>query len=317
VTGSYEVAEPYEVTEPYVLAVDFGGTKANIAAVDGAGRTLAAQRLPMLPERGAEQALVRTLDAARALIAEVGADRLGAAGVASPGIVHRDGVLLAPNVPGWSGLRLQDRFEEALGVATVCATDVKAATLAEARWGQLRGVPTGMHLNIGTGIAVGVLVGGSVLTGAHGAAGEIGYNLRRVDGHSGPHEGRAPLEEWSGGRAIGERGRSIGGDGSAASVFGKARTDPTARAFLTETLGELGLHLANAAILVDPARITVGGGMVESAEQVLPPLAEVLRRAVPFPPELVVARFAQDGALVGAAALAWDSLRDGEPLAVP
>jgi hypothetical protein len=34
---------------------------------------------------------------------------------------------------------------------------------------------------------------------------------------------------------------------------------------------------------------------------------------VPFPPELVVARFAQDGALVGAAALAADFVRRGEP----
>ncbi|HEY2095112.1 MAG TPA: ROK family protein [Pseudonocardia sp.] len=295
----------------YVLAVDFGGTKAHIAAIDGAGRTLAAERLPMHSERGAEQALVRTLDAARALIAGVGAERLSAAGVASPGIVRRDGVLLAPNVPGWSGLRLQDRFEAALGVPTVCATDVKAATLAEARWGRLRDLSFGMHVNLGTGLAVGVVAGGGVLTGAHGSAGEIGYNLRRVDDEAGPLAGRAPLEERVGGRAIGLRGRAVGGHGDAESVFTLAETDPAARAFLAETLGELAVHLANAAILIDPERITVGGGLVGSADRVLPVLAEMLDRAVPFPPELVVARFAQDGALVGAAALAWDALRDG------
>jgi glucokinase len=299
------------VTEHYVLAVDFGGTKAHIAAVDASGRTLASERLAMHSDRGAEQALLRTLDAARALIDEVGPDRLRAAGVASPGIVRRDGVLLAPNVPGWSRLRLQDRFEAALGVPAVCATDVKAATLAEARWGRLRGVSFGVHLNLGTGLAVGVLAGGDVLTGAHGSAGEIGYNLRRVDDQAGPHAGRAPLEEWAGGRAIGLRGRALGGDGEAASVFALARTQPAAREFLAETFGELAVHLANAAILIDPERITVGGGLVESADAVLPLLTEVLQRAVPFPPELVVARFAQDGALVGAAALAWDALRDG------
>lgn len=290
----------------YVLAVDFGGTKASIALVDAAGEVLASDRLAILAEHGAGQAVDRTLDVARTLIAGLGADGLQAAGVASPGIVLPDRILLAPNVPGWSDLRLQERFEQALGVPALCATDVKAATLAEARWGHLQGLQTGMYLNLGTGIAVGVLVAGKVLAGAHGAAGEIGYNLVSADEPAGPHDGRAPLEERVGGRAVGERGRLVGGTGDAASVFALARHDPAARAFVEETLGELAVHVANAAILVDPERITVAGGMVEAADVVLPALAAVLKRAVPFPPELVVARFAQDGPLVGAAALAWE-----------
>ncbi|WP_028922699.1 ROK family protein [Pseudonocardia acaciae] len=296
------------MTERFVLAVDFGGTKASVAAMDAAGRTLAAERLAMHPERGAEQALVRTLDTAKALIADAGADRLAAAGVASPGIVRPDGVLLAPNVPGWSRLRLQERFESALGVPALCATDVKAATLAEARWGLLRGVHTGLHLNLGTGIAVGVLVDGAVLTGAHGAAGEIGYNVVDPGDRLGPHQGHAPLEERVGGGGLGRRGRAYGGDGDAASVFALAATDPAMRAFLDETLDELAVHVTNTAILVDPERITVGGGLAESSDVVLPALARLLNRAAPFPPELMLARFAQDGALVGAAALAWDAL---------
>lgn len=292
----------------YVLAVDFGGTKASVALVDAAGAVLASERLAINAEQGAEQAVVRTLEVAGRLIAAQGGERLRAAGVASPGIVLPDRILLAPNVPGWSQLRLQERFEHAVGVPALCATDVKAATLAEARWGHLKGVQTGMYLNLGTGIAVGVLVEGKVLAGAHGAAGEIGYNLGSADEPAGPHDGRAPLEERVGGRAIGERGRRVGGSGDAASVFALATRDPAAQAFVEETLGELAVHVANAAILVDPERITVAGGMVEAADVVLPALEAVLKRAVPFPPDLVVARFAQDGPLVGAAALAWESI---------
>jgi hypothetical protein len=44
---------------------------------------------------------------------------------------------------------------------------------------------------------------------------------------------------------------------------------------------------------------------------VLPALKAVLDRAVPFPPELMIARFAQNGPLVGAAALAWDAVTAG------
>lgn len=295
------------MTNEYVLAVDFGGSKAGLAIVDASGTVLAGDRLPIHAERGAEQAVARTIEVARTLIADIGEAALLGSGVASPGIVLRDRVLLAPNVPGWSRLHLQELFENALGVPATCATDVKAAALAEARWGHLHGVQTGMHVNLGTGLALAVVVDGSVLTGAHGAAGEFGYNLRLADDHAAPHDDRAPLEERVGGGAIGTRGRAVGGTGDAASVFALARTDSSARAFLDDALEELAVHIANAATLIDPARITVGGGMVGSADVVLPALKAVVDRAVPFPPELVTARFAQDGPLVGAAALAWDA----------
>jgi glucokinase len=293
------------VTTDYVLAVDFGGTKATVAAVDAAGARLAEVRLPMLADRGAEQAVTRALDTAAGVVAAL-PGALRAAGVASPGVVLEDRILLAPNVPGWTELRLGERFSAALGVPTVCATDVKAATLAEARWGNLRGVHSGMHLNLGTGIAVGVLAFGRVLTGAHGAAGEIGYNLRSPGGQLGPHDGHAPLEQVVGGGAIGTRGRAVGGTGDAVSVFRLAESEPAARAFLDETLDELAVHVANAAILLDPSRITVGGGLIRSADLIMPVLDRMLKRAVPFPPELMLAHFAQDGPLTGAAALAWE-----------
>ncbi|MGH8965882.1 MAG: ROK family protein, partial [Actinomycetes bacterium] len=87
-----------------------------------------------------------------------------------------------------------------------------------------------------------------------------------------------------------------------------ARTEPVARALLQESLAELALHVANAAILVDPARITVGGGLADSADVVMPALAAVLERAAPFVPELVLARFVHNGPLVGAGALAWEAV---------
>jgi glucokinase len=291
----------------YVLAVDFGGTKATVAAADRSGKLLAKARLPILAERGADQALRRALDTASDIVGRLEGS-VRAAGVASPGIVLADRILLAPNVPGWTDLRLEERFSAELRVPTVCATDVKAATLAEARWGNLRGVHSGIHLNLGTGIAVGILIDSRVHGGAHGAAGEIGYNLRSSRGKVGPHDGHAPLEEVVGGRAIGTRGREFGGTGDAGSVFTLAGTDPRVDAFLAETLTELALHLANTAILLDPSRITVGGGLIRSAATIVPVLDATLKRAVPFPPELVVARFAQDGPLVGAAALAWDAM---------
>jgi glucokinase len=72
---------------------------------------------------------------------------------------------------------------------------------------------------------------------------------------------------------------------------------------VSEALDELSLHLANLAIALHPQRIAVGGGLAGSAELILPALRERLARAVPFPPELVAARFEQDAAPRGAIAL--------------
>jgi glucokinase len=60
----------------------------------------------------------------------------------------------------------------------------------------------------------------------------------------------------------------------------------------------------NAALLVDPVRITLGGGLTGAADLIVPILRDYLDRATPFPPELRLARFALDGPLVGAGALA-------------
>jgi glucokinase len=296
----------------FVLGIDFGGTKMAIATAGLDGEPLEFARLETEAPRGAMQAVGRALERAKDLVAVTQRARNGrclAVGAASPGIVYADRVLLAPNVPGWEELGLPGMLAEGLGHArTQVATDVKAAALAELRWGSLRDADPAILVILGTGLAAAIVIGGEVLQGANGAAGEIGYaSLGGATDETGAADGRAPLEEIAGGRAIGERGsRLLGGALTAADVF--AHPDPRARLLVEETLAELALHVANMAIVVDPARIAVGGGLMSHREVVLAALEQRLRSAVPFPPELVAARFVHDGPLRGAIALALDAV---------
>jgi glucokinase len=297
----------------FVVAVDFGGTKLDVATAALDGRVLETRRLETDAAGGAEQAVARALDCARALsaaTAQATGGALVAAAASSPGIVLEDRILLAPNVPGWTDLPLAARLREGLEVDdVVCATDVKAATLAEARWGALRGADPGVFLNLGTGLAAGIAVGGRVLAGANGAAGEIGYALRGVGDDHGAFDGHAPLEEHAGGRALGERASALLGTPlTAADVLARAEDgDHDARALVAETLAELAVHVANLAVVLDPARIAVGGGLMHRADLVLAALRRRVRQAAPFPPEVVAARFVHDAALRGAVALAIDA----------
>ncbi|HEX6714446.1 MAG TPA: ROK family protein [Thermoleophilaceae bacterium] len=290
----------------FVLALDFGGTKIDLGTARLDGELILSERIETHAERGARQAVERAIEAARALAERTDGECLGA-GAVSPGIVENDRVLLAPNVPGWDELPLPALLRDGLGSSSVAvANDVNAAALAESRWGALAGSEVGVFLSLGTGVKAGLVIGGKVFEGAHRAAGEIGYSLRDPADGVGYAAGQAPFEEFVGGRALGRRASAlVGAPVSAADVF--AHPDlPTG--FLQDWLAELTMHVANLAIALDPERIALGGGLMAHAETILPALRDRLAAAVPFPPEVVPARFLQDGALRGAAALAIDAV---------
>lgn len=296
--------------EDLILGIDFGGTKVAIGLADRAGSLLVTRRLDTDAQAGAEQVVSRALAAARKLLADEGAaDRLVAIGVVSPGIVLEDRILLAPNVPGWEELRLRELVAaEFEGVPIEVGTDAKAAALAEWRWGALADTDPAVFLSLGTGIAAAVLVGGRLLAGANGAAGEIGYNLLSPQDTDGFAGGAAPLEEAVGGRGLGGRASALlGRPVTAGELFGLARENAQAKELVGAALDELSMHVANLAIALDPQRIAVGGGLVRSADILLPALRERLVQAVPFPPELVSAKFDQDASLLGAIAIALDA----------
>jgi glucokinase len=292
----------------FVLGIDFGGTKIALATAALDGRFLESDRLETEAGHGAVQAVERALARAQELLSETtrNGGRCVAVSAVSPGIVYEDHVALAPNVPGWEQLRLPGLLRERFGLARAAVgTDVKAAAVAELRWGSLRGADPAILLILGTGLAAAIVVDGDVLHGANGAAGEIGYSLRGGDEQTGAADGRAPLEELAGGRAIGERAsRLLGAPVTAAEVF--EHPDPRARALLDAALDAVAVQVANMAILIDPARIAVGGGLMSRPDVILEALERRLRLAAPFAPELMPAEFIHDGPLRGAIALALD-----------
>src|SRR5262249_24079318 len=118
----------------FVVAIDFGGTKIAVAIADMTGSILKQARLDTNASHGAQQVLERTTVTAHALIertvAEVGG-RCVAVGVATPGVVHDNGVLLSPNIPGWEQVSLRDTMRASLHIPTVVVgNDVKAAAMA-------------------------------------------------------------------------------------------------------------------------------------------------------------------------------------------
>lgn len=145
-----------------VLAVDIGGTKlaVGVGAADGEIRRQLSE--PTRAAEGAAAALDRAIALARdCLEAELAAGgTVDAVGVSTMGYTFTTHVELAPNVPGWDQLRIPEALEAAFpGLPVAIANDVRLAAQAELSWGALREAQNGIYLNLGSGIAAGIVAG--------------------------------------------------------------------------------------------------------------------------------------------------------------
>ena len=296
-----------------LLAIDFGGTKIAVAMADPSGRRLASATVDSAGELGARAAFQRGVGAARDLLGQVSNPHLAAVGVSTFGIPFDDRVELAPAIAGWDDLPLGRELRAAFPGAEIrMATDAKAAAGAEATWGALRGCDPAVYLNLGTGLSVAIVIGGRVLAGRNGAAGEIGYNLRAVSDVGLPLERRVPLEWMVSAKALARRATTAVGSArelTAAEAFEASAGNQALDDVIDEFVAELAFHLVNLANGIDPMRIAVGGGMTGSWERLRPGLDQALRAGVPFPPELVLAEFPFDAPLIGAIALAVEAVQ--------
>ena len=296
--------------QPVVVALDIGGTKLAAAVIDLEGGVSRYRTLPTKPEQGPEAVLDRALGLVGEVLDEQEQSGVAPAviGVSTKGVTSEEGVF-GSGMPDWSGLRVPGAARQRFPAAkVVIVNDVRAATVAEMTWGALRGVADGLYVNLGTGFATGIVAHGELLEGAHGFAGEAGYivpsqqELRRY------RPGSAPLEERIGGGAVPMRSRQeIGTALTMEELVQRARADEKLAAFLQQLYEDVGLWVANVAIVVDPAVVVLGGGFLRSGEHIMERVQEVMRRVMPFPPSLRRARFGADSALMGAGALALRS----------
>lgn len=301
------------VSDPGVLALDIGGTKlsAGIGAADGQVTRQGDETTR--GSDGASAVLARAVALAhRCYEAELAAGgRIAAVGVSTMGLTCPTHVELSPNVPGWERLRIREVLTEAFpGQTIVIGNDVKLAAQAEITWGALQGVEDGVYLNLGTGIAAGIVSNGRLVGGAHGAAGEIGYTLfRGVPEARMAAEGAAPLEEWFGGAGVARRLATTQLPGTVADLVVGRHADPAVSEFLEELWTGIAVAVANLCIATDPSVLVVGGGYVRGESELLEHLRAVVRRAVPYPPEITPARFGADASLRGAVATALAAIR--------
>lgn len=291
----------------HVLGLDIGRARLRVAVADLSGRIVARRDLPNRG-RSANAVADAVVAAARETIAEAG---LTAAGIArtvagSPGVwdEQRRSVQLAANLPGWGRPGLFDRIAESLGTGVAVANDANLAAVGEYTYGAGASSRLFVYLLVGTGLGVGVVKDGELLTGAHGAAGELG--LLRLPGCD------ATLEQTASADAVVRTALGLGMRRplTAEKVFARARSgDPLATETVRQEVDRLGTALAVVSALLDPDVVVLGGGIGRSADLLLRPLEEALHERSPLRPRLEAGRLGQDAVLLGAVATALETAR--------
>jgi fructokinase len=235
--------------------IEAGGTKFVCAVGDADGNVVAESRFPT---RDPVTTFREVFDFFRAARAQHGEPR--AYGLASFGPLDINplsvgyGRMLKTPKLGWSDFDLRGVLASELGQPLGISTDVNAAGLAEARWGNGKGLPTLIYVTVGTGIGAGVIHQGQPFFGlTHPEIGHV-------------HVRRHPLDlEFAG--ICPFHGDCLEGLASGPAVF--ARTGRSlADAHATDDIWDieadyLGQLCAQLVGTLSPHRILLGGGVMQ------------------------------------------------------
>ncbi len=295
------------------LAIDIGGTKLAMALISPEGGVHAREERPTHAEEGGEAVMNRILAFAREKIAEgeIAGIGIGPVGPVDP----REGkVLIAANIPGWSGTPVRDIMNRAFNVPVVVDNDVNLFTYGESRVGAARGYDNVIGIAVGTGIGGGLILNGRPYPGRMGAAGEIGHVYTGIDRAVCGCGLTGCLEAYASSRAIVEAVEAASGAGDlgihdVAARFGAG--DPDVRAIVAEAAKLLGETLAGVMTILDPEAVVIGGSVglfgdayMERVREALHPHILPYLREVP----VLAAALGPDAALVGGGLLAWDEV---------
>jgi predicted NBD/HSP70 family sugar kinase len=300
----------------WVAGIDVGRrwVRAAIADITGA---IVARRDERAKVSSADALIGQLGTVARGLAADAGIawERVIHTTVGSPGVFDpvSGTVNLAPNLPGWGRYGLVEALHGELGTRVGVENDVNLAAVGE-RWKGLgQAVRDFGVLSIGTGVGVGLVLGGELYRGSHGAAGEVGYLPIGRDPHDPTVRRRGAFEEATNAAGVVRTAREAGMTGALTPkrVFALARKgDPIAGEVVAIEARRLALGIAVVTTVVDLELVILGGGIGGNGDLLLDPVERELHALSPLRPRLAVSSLGDDAVLQGAVATALGAAHD-------
>lgn len=287
----------------YVLAVDIGGTTVKFGIFEDTGTLVESWSAPTRTENAGAFILPDCAEQISGELRRLGLRQEDATGIGLgvPGPVDEDGLVRgAPNL-GWGNLRAGEVLAGLTGIPRViAANDADAAALGEYAAGAGRDFRSFAFVTLGTGIGCGLVSNGRIVTGAHGAAGEIGHlkmswEEKRYCGCG----KRGCLEQYASGSGIARIAQDLLASSEPEDPPSLLRRVPAPTGkdvFDCAACGDrialeaadraarlLGTALSYISAVFDPEAIVIGGGVAQAGELLLAPVRKYYREAVYAP----------------------------------
>ena len=278
----------------YGFGVDLGGTTVKIAYFNEEGTLLEKWEIPTVTADGGKQILPDIAAAIKNYIEKnkISDDMILGVGIGVPGPVRGDGTVNRCINLGWGVFNIEEELSRLVGFPVKAGNDATVAALGECWKGS--GSDNMVLITLGTGVGGGVVLGGKVIRGAHGAGGEIGHMVLNRDealpcscGKRGCVEqycsatgivrlAKKHLSETDGASSL--RGME---NFSCKDVFAAAAAkDAIAEEVLEEVYGYMGEFIANICDVVDPEVVVLGGGVSKAGTPLLDGVKRYFEKAV-------------------------------------
>lgn len=264
-----------------VASVHISQRSMHIAVADNTLEVLDSKSMPLPAAHRPDTTLDRAAIMIVELIESTGADpeALTAIGVAMPAPINPTTNHIAINgiMPGWEDVDTASVLARRLNRPVAIDNDANAGALAESRMGSLVGVDSGLYVRASYLTGAGIVVGGELIRGAKGTAGEIGHVQVDPSGLICQCGGRGCLNTVVGADILVESLRLSRGYSSLYDVIAKAvEGDLGCRQVVADAGAAIGSVLADNAIVFAPSRILIGGELASTGEILLDPIRDAL-----------------------------------------
>jgi glucokinase len=268
----------------YGFGVDLGGTTVKLAFFDREGNLLHKWEIPTVTAESGKRILPDIAEAINGFITEkqITKEQIIGVGIGVPGPVNDKGIVNRCVNLGWGVVDIPKTLSELIDLPVKAENDANVAALGEAWKGGGNGCQNMVMATLGTGVGGGILINGKLISGAHGAGGEIGniiLNPKETEASGGERSGY--VEQYCSATGIVRVAKDYLQETDADSTLrtldnmtckdvfdaGKAG-DAVALEILERVYNYMGLFLASLCCVVDPEMVVLGGG-VSKAGQVL------------------------------------------------
>lgn len=287
-----------------ILAVDVGADGFQTGLVTARGELLDRRRVPVEFDVGPESQYTAlagiVTDLAEEAVTRHHARVLGL-GVGCGGRVTKGLELVTPiSVPSWSDFPLRSRLVELTGMQVHGDLDAKALALAEGWLGAAQGQPNFVAITVSAAISGAVVLGGDLLDGESGHAGQIGHVIVEPSGRRCHCGTQGCLTAEASGEAID-------------AITGRPATEPSFQIMQRagDVVGRAAASMCNA---FDLSLVVVGGSVALGFGSTFFHAASVaLDEGARLPysrgARITPARLGEQGPLLGAGAIGWRGVR--------